>query len=74
MRVFEPFENPCYTYPEDMEEILSYLNKHGKINVKNSTIEDFYYDFSEECYCAGWMAVNGHILEEFANWLSEKDI
>jgi hypothetical protein len=74
MKVFEPFERPQYAYPEDMEKILNYLNEHGKINVKNSIIEDFYYDFSEECYCAGWMSISDYILEEFADWLSEKDL
>lgn len=58
-----------YTYPDDMEYILKYLNEHGKILVKPSTIELLYFRFSEERYCASWVCVDYQVLKEFENWL-----
>lgn len=69
MRVYERKYNPKYTYPEDMKMILDYLNEHGKILVSDSDIENLYYDFSDEKYCASWMGVNEQMLEEFEDWL-----
>lgn len=73
MRVYER-NNYNFTYPDEMKRILDYLNEHGKILVKPSTIESLYYDFSSECYCATWMCVNDNMLEKFENWLIKKDI
>lgn len=73
MRVYERHENN-FTYPEDMKLILDYLNAHGKVLVKDSTIEDLYYGFSEEKYCAGWMRVDEQMLEEFEDWLNELEL
>lgn len=74
MKVYERNDNSRYTYPEDMKLILDYLNTHGKILVKESTIEDLYYDFSDEKYCASWMCVNEQMLEEFEDWLNELEL
>ena len=71
MRVYERYETNDFSYPEDMEKILDYLNSHGKILVKESTIEDLYYDFSDENYSAGWMGVNDEVLEHFEDWLND---
>ena len=73
MKVYERNENN-FAFPEDMKLILNYLNAHGKILVKDSTIEDLYYDFSDEKYCAGWMCVNEWILAEFEEWLNELEL
>ena len=73
MKVYQRNDSK-FTYPEDMRLILDYLNAHGKILVKDSTIEDLYYDFSDEKYCAGWMCVNDEILEEFEDWLNELEL
>lgn len=74
MKVYERNEFNNFTYPDEMKRILDYLNKHGKILVKPSTIESLYYDFSDERYCASWMGVNDSLLKEFENWLIEIDI
>ena len=74
MKVYERNEFNDFTYPDEMKRILDYLNEHGKILVKPSTIETLYYKFSDERYCASWMCVNDDILEEFEKWLAEKDI
>lgn len=73
MKVYER-NDAKFAYPEDMRLILDYLNTHGKILVKESTIEDLYYDFSDEKYCASWMCVNGQMLEEFEDWLNELEL
>ena len=73
MRVYER-NSTNFTYPEEMKLILDYLNAHGKILVKDSTIEDLYYDFSDEKYCAGWMCVNEQMLEEFEDWLNDLEL
>lgn len=72
MKVYTPNKED-YTYPDEMEKILDYLSKHGKIHVSGKTIERLYEDFSDTRYCAGWMCVSNELLEEFADWLSEVD-
>lgn len=74
MKVYERNEYDNFTYPDEMAKILDYLNKHGKILAKPSTIESLYYDFSDERYCAGWLCVNEDSLREFEEWLTEKEI
>ena len=63
-----------FTFPEDMILIMDYLNAHGKVLVKESTIEDLYCRFSDEKYCAGWMCVDEEILAEFEEWLNELEL
>lgn len=74
MKVYERNESNNFTYPDELIKILDYLNEHGKILAKPSTIESLYYKFSDEGYCASWMYVNEHILEDFEEWLTEVDI
>ena len=73
MKVYERNESK-FNHPEDMKLILDYLNAHGKILVNESTIEDLYYGFSDEKYCASWMGVNNRLLEEFEDWLCDINI
>lgn len=74
MKVYERNESSNFVYPDEMTEILDYLNMHGKILVKPSTIESLYFRFSDEQYCAGWMIVDEELLKEFEEWLTEVDI
>ena len=74
MKVYERNEYNNFTYPDEMKHILDYLNERGKILVKASTIESLYYEFSEERYCASWVCIDERMLEEFEEWLTEKDI
>lgn len=74
MKVYKRNESADFTYPDEMIKILDYLNEHGKILAKPSTIESLYYNFSDERYCASWMCVDEHILEDFEKWLTEVDI
>ena len=73
MRVYERNEND-FAFPEDMKLILDYLKAHGKVLVKDSTIEYLYYRFSDEKYYAGWMCVSEEILAEFEEWLNELEL
>lgn len=70
MKAYEKNEVYKFAYPEEMKMILDYLNAHGKILVKESTIEDLYFDFSLQRYDAGWMRVDEELLEEFEDWLT----
>lgn len=74
MKVFEPFKNYDYKYPEEMEKILMYLSEHGKLNVLDKRIESLYYDFSDDVFCASWIGVSRENLERFADYLSEIDV
>ena len=74
MKVYERNESIDFVYPDEMTEILDYLNKHGKILVKPSTIESLYFRFSDEKYSASWMIVDEELLKEFEEWLTEVDI
>lgn len=74
MKVYERNETNNYRYPDEMKKILDYLNRCGKILVKDSTIEDLYYEFCEEIYDAGWMGVYDEILDQFENWLNEYEL
>lgn len=74
MKVYERNEYSYFTYPDEMERILTYLDERGKINVNASTIESLYRDFSDERYCAGWMGVDEDVLAEFERWLVEVEV
>ena len=74
MKVYERNESIDFVYPDEMTEILDYLNKHGKILVKPSAIESLYFRFSDEQYSASWMIVDEELLKEFEEWLTEVDI
>lgn len=71
MKVYLRNEKNNYRYPDEMTKIINYLNCCGKILVRDSTIEDLYYEFCEERYDTGWLSVDKQILEEFENWLNE---
>ena len=81
MKAFVPNETTSFDYPEEMEEILAYLQDHGKLNIKPTEVERLYRAYSEEKWCAGWVTislpfggVSYEILESFANYLAEIDV
>lgn len=63
-----------YDYPDEMAQILAYLNENGSLVISGPMVEQMYRDFSEERYAAGWMSVTSETLEEFADWLAEIEI
>ena len=74
MKVYERNEEKNYRYPDDMKKILDYLNKCGKILVKDSTIEDLYYEFSDNFYSASWLNPSDGVLEQFEGWLNNYEL
>lgn len=62
-----------FSHPEDMKLIIDYLNERGKILVRESTIENLYYEFSET-RCAIWLIVHEDTLAAFEEWLTKVDI
>lgn len=74
VRAYILYKPTAFKYPEDMKKILEYLQAFGQLNIQPATVEDYYFEFSEEKYSAGWIGVNLLTLEEFAEWLSEQEI
>lgn len=74
MKVYERYEDNKYYYPEDMKTIIKYLNSHGRILVKESTIENLYHAFSYEYYGVVWMSIYTGVLEKFEEWLTNYEI
>ena len=63
-----------FDYPDEMEKILTYLEKYGELNISAKEVERLYGEYSEIVWCAGWIAVRDYILPDFANWLSEVEV
>lgn len=57
-----------YYYPDEMNMILEHLDKVGLRDIPGKKVEDLYREFSDSHYCAGWMAVDEEILEEFTSY------
>lgn len=74
MKVYRKNRSMDFVHPEDMAQILKHLNENGVVLVSASTIEDLYFEFSEDKYCAGWISVTDERLEEFSDWLDDLDI
>ncbi len=74
MRAFEPFNKKIkFNHPEDMAQIIEYLEATGKINIEYKLLEDLYYDYSESVAC-GWRTVDIRSLPEFASYLSRIEL
>ena len=63
-----------FTHPEDVKQIYSYLTRHGTLNISLEQVIRCYQWFSDYVYCAQWVTVDTEVLNEFAEWLSEKDV
>lgn len=63
-----------FEYPEDMERILAYLERHGTLNISNREVERLYREYSENSWCAGWVEATDRKIAGFAKWLSEVDV
>lgn len=71
MKAYKRYKKYNFSYPDDMEKILNYLRKHGEILVDDFMIECLYRKFSDDWYCAGWVSVDEHALNEFEKWLND---
>lgn len=63
-----------FDYPEDMERILAYLEKHGTLNISHGEVERLYRKYSEDTWCAGWVEATDRKIAGFAQWLSEVEV
>lgn len=72
MKAFELRYNE-FDFPEDMKTIISYLSLKGHINVGERTLEKLYEEFSEERWCR-WKVVDEETLNDFTEWLLDKDV
>lgn len=59
---------------DDVLTILTYLGQYGALNIAPTEIEDWYRQFSNEVYCAGWIKTETDHLQEFANWLTKQKV
>lgn len=67
-KFFNKKEDP--TYPEDVKYIRAELEKLGEVNGTNYEIGQAWRDFSDECYCAGFLNPDKEkSVAEFARWL-----
>ena len=73
MRLYIKYEYD-FEYPDDMKTIMGYLVTHGILVVGAQAIERLYREYCEDSWCAGWMIVDENILENFSDWLEEKNI
>lgn len=76
MRVYKLNREPNYdncNHPSDMIFIMSLLETKGEVLVSVETLEDLYYEFSDEC-CCGWRSVTEESINEFAEWLDEYEL
>ena len=72
--VFESYKIDMRYEIEDIPVIVDYLEKHGRVYAKDTTIAMFYRMFSNSVYDAGWMAVDEDTLIRFSDWLDGVDL
>lgn len=74
MRAFEPFNKKYkFNHPDDMNQIIAFLEATGKINIEYKLLEDLYYDYSDSVAC-GWRCVDLQSLNEFAEYLARVEL
>ena len=70
--LFERLKYKRFDHPEDMRKIIEYLESIGKIYITYKELEAYYYKYSDSV-CCGWRIVDKDSLEEFANYLEERN-
>ena len=63
MKAFE-FNDDIFDFWDDLEKILEHLNNKGKLNITPKRVEELYYAYSDEVWCAQWMSINDEILQK----------
>lgn len=55
------------------KKIREYLEKIGTLEATDAEIDDYWSQYSDEKFCAGWMVVvNEDMLDMFADWLESQ--
>jgi len=62
-----------FAFPEDMNIIIENLSRKGHINVREKILEKLHEEFSEERWCR-WKVLDAKTLDDFAEWLLDKDV
>ena len=74
MRAFVPFNKKYkFNHPDDMKQIITFLEATGKINIDYKFLEDLYYDYSDSVAC-GWRCVDVQSLNEFSEYLARVEL
>lgn len=67
-------EEELVDYPEDIAFIRTEVeSKYGKLDCSDRKLEDLWRDYSDECWCAGFMSPDEAIVESFVDWLDEQE-
>lgn len=76
MKAFEFNKAESVMFPALCQRILDYTQSKGVLNFTPTlaNIESYWEDFSESCYCAGFMEPDEVVMADFAEWLSRLDI
>ena len=73
MKFKRKHEEECYIqYPDDVKKIREYLAKIGNLDAADEEIDNYWSQYSDEKFCAGWMGVNENLLDGFADWLESQ--
>ena len=74
MRAFEPFNKKYkFHHPNDMKQIIQFLEATGKLNIDYRLLEDLYYDYSDSVAC-GWRCVDMESLRQFSEYLTRVEL
>jgi hypothetical protein len=67
-------ERSVVRYPEDVRTIRIFIgdNKPHVTKFSDNDIAYLYEEFSEECYCAGWLSMEANAIPQFKEWLEEE--
>jgi len=74
MKVFIPNEgNFKFTYPDEMEKIIKFVEDRGTLNVKYPTLEKLWYAFSET-WCAEFLIPDEATMSSFIDWMNDLEV
>lgn len=62
------------THSDDLADIVAYLLNRGDLNTTTEKVEEYYREYSDSHWCAGWMNPTEGVLEGFANYLEEIEV
>ncbi len=68
-RIDALFSSYKVRYPDDVATLKSSIPELAAVN--DFVVELMYRNWSEEYFCAGWLILSPHIVNEFAEYLRE---
>ena len=70
-KFFNKKEDP--KYPKEVNQIRVGLEKFGTVSCTDAELGQAWRDFSDECYCAGFLNPDDESIRYFAEWLDRND-